>query len=140
MQKQDWIWMPYPGHLIVARDCRFHLNTCVGDFIVSTVGDYLPDAPVREILARSRGISLEGKGDRRLADYLQQVGYEEVGAGRLFETMVFVAKKDEPNSCCPFRQADGVEVDARGYNDPHEAYCGHMEMCEKWSQRTKQNV
>jgi len=58
--KGKWIWMPHAGHLIVSSDCRFHLNTYVGGYIVSTVGEYFPDEGVREIFAESRGVNLEG--------------------------------------------------------------------------------
>jgi len=39
---RDWKWCGFPGHFIAARWCRFHLTTRVGDFIISTVGDYRP--------------------------------------------------------------------------------------------------
>ena len=143
MNKEHWIWMPHPGHLIVARDCRFHLNTCVGDFIVSTVGEYLPDSTIRDILAECRGIELQGKGDARLADYMQKIGWQEIGAGRLYETMVFRAAQapgGAEEECCIYRMADGMEVDMAGYNNPRDAYEGHLEMCEKWSKKTTADV
>ena len=102
MDKTKWIWMPHPGHLIVARDCKFSLNTYVGKYIVSTVGEYLPDYQVREIFAESRGITLVGKGEARLADYMKKIGYETIGSDRKYETMVFHAKKSD-DKCCPFR-------------------------------------
>lgn len=143
MKREDWIWMPHPGHLIVSRDCRFHLNTCVGDFIVSTVGEYLPDAPVREILAQRRGVSLLGRGDARLADYMKKMGFQEIGAGRLYETMVFKATNapgGPHEECCLYRQLDGREVAFHGYNNPRDAYEGHMAMCEEWSRKTLADI
>lgn len=139
MKKADWIWMPHPGHFICARDCRFFLNTLVGNFIVSTVGEYLPDAPIREILASSRKIKLEGMGDRRRADYMEKIGYEEIGLDRKYETMVFLAEKTE-HECCPYRAASGHDLDFAGYNDPGEAYKGHLELCEKWSRKRASEV
>ena len=136
MNQADWIWMPHPGHLIVASDCRFHLCTCVGDFLVSTVGEWLPSEGAREILARSRGIVLEGKGDAREADYLQKLGFEQIGAGRKYETMVFKARRGGQEGdcpCCPWLMADASELDARGYNDPEEARLGHLALCAKWA-------
>ena len=50
----DWIWFGTPGHFICANYCRFHLCTRVGDYLVSTVGEYVPPEPVREIFARTR--------------------------------------------------------------------------------------
>lgn len=126
--------MPHAAHLIVARDCQFHLATCVGGYIVSTVGEYLPDEPVREIFAESRRITLVGKGDTRLADYMQKRGFEEIGAGRKYETMVFRSRKSD-NKCCPWTAAGWLEIDAKGYNGPDEAYEGHMQMCAKWARK-----
>ena len=49
MAKEDWIWMPHPGHFIGASNCKFIMNTYVNGYIVSTVGEYFPDAEVRRI-------------------------------------------------------------------------------------------
>lgn len=132
--KDKWIWMPHPAHFICARDCRFHLSTVVGKFIVSTLGEYLPDAPVREILATSRGVHLEGRGDARRSDYMKKIGYETIGYECLYETMVFKAVKSN-NKCCPYRQDSGESLDFAGYNDEGEAYKGHLAMCRKWVRR-----
>lgn len=132
MKKEDWVWMPHPGHLIVSNDCRFHLNTYVGTYIVSTVGEYLPDGPVREVLAHCRGITLEGKGDARLADYMKKVGYEEIGLHRKYETMAFRAERSN-HKCCPWKQQTGSDLDMEGYNDADAAFQGHMAMCLKWA-------
>lgn len=136
MTKDKWIWMPHPGHLIVSRNCQFHLNTWVGNYIVSTVGEYLPDEPVREIFAKIRKITLTGRGDDRLADYMEKIGYEELGLGRKYETMVFLAKA-VPEECCPYRAAAWSELEANGYNDPGKAAEGHLKMCEKWAKKGK---
>jgi len=132
--REMWVWMPHPGHLIVGQDCRFHLCTFVGGWLVSTVGEYLPDAPVREILASSRGIQLQGRGDERLADYMKRLGFEDIGAGRKYETMVFPAKKSD-TPCCLYTYSEPQEVDFNGYNDAKSAYEGHLAMCEKWTFR-----
>lgn len=139
--KSEWKWLGYPAHLIVGRDCRFHLATVVGAHLVSTVGEYLPDAPVREISAESRGIELEGRGDARLADYMEKVGYETVGAGRLYETMVFAVTDEvctDPDCNCGGPVvADWSELDAAGYNLRGDATRGHLEMCKKWANTEK---
>ncbi len=132
----DWVWMPHPGHFICAQDCKFHLNTYVNGYIVSTVGEFLPDSSVREIFAESRGIKLKGKGDERKHDYLKKIGFEEIGCERKYETMVFTGKKAEVSpcsSCCPYIVDEYRELDMKGYNDPGKAYRGHIEMCKKWS-------
>jgi len=133
-EKEKWIWMPHPGHLIVARNCRFHLNTYVGKYIVSTVGEYLPDSVGREILAKARGIELKGKGEERLADYMEKIGYEDIGYNRKYETMVFWAKKSK-NKCCPYEAKDWMELDFAGYNTAEDAFKGHYKMCRKWSRQ-----
>lgn len=134
MKKDKWIWMPHPGHFICARDCRFHLNTYVGKYIVSTVGEYLPDSLVRDILAESRGVVLEGMGDNRLADYMKKLGFEELGYGRKYETMVFPAEKRD-SICCPYTASDWSGLEMDGYNSPDEATEGHMKFCLKWSKK-----
>ena len=134
MKKENWVWMPHPGHLIVSRDCRFHLNTYVGSYIVSTVGEYLPDYQVREIIAESRNVELKGKGDERLADYMKKIGYEEIGCDRKYETMVFKAKKSK-DKCCPYTAKDWGELDADGYNAAEDAFRGHYKMCNIWTKK-----
>lgn len=39
---KDWKWCGYPAHFCAARWCRYHLTTRVGEFIISTLGDYHP--------------------------------------------------------------------------------------------------
>lgn len=134
MKKQNWVWMPHPGHLIVSRDCRFHLNTYVGGYVVSTVGEYFPDSSVREIFAKSRGIVLEGQGDARDADYMKKIGYEDIGSGRKYETLVFKAKKGF-EECCPFNPKSWLEVDGDGYNSASDAYKGHLKLCAEWAKK-----
>lgn len=90
-------WFGYPGHFIGAPKCRFHLHTHVGRYCVSSVGDYWPrDA----------------------------VGAVEIGAGRLYETMVFDLEADEGR---------WIEIDADGYNDSAQAEMGHRILCDKWA-------
>jgi len=131
MNKADWVWMPHPGHFICANDCKFVLCTYVGGFIVSTVGEMLPDSQIRDIIAESRGVTLKGKGDYRRADFMDKVGFMEIGSGT-YETMVFKAKASE-HKCCPWAASDFTELDCVSCNDPGEAYEGHMLLCEKWS-------
>lgn len=134
MKKEKWNWMPHAGHFICGNNCRFHLFTYVGKYVVSTVGELVPDETIREIDARAEGITLEGRGDARLADWLKKCGFEEIGLNRLYETMVFKAKKST-NKCCPWEMADSSGVDFKGYNDADAATKGHYKMCLKWSKR-----
>lgn len=134
--KEQWQWFGHAAHFICGSDCRFHLATLIGDYVISTVGEYLPDSQVREILARSRGVSLEGRGDDRRADWMRKVGYEEIGLGRKFETMVFKWNGDvcDSDAChCGLPNIDPTELDFDSYNDAAAARLGHMALCEKWA-------
>ena len=134
--RDEWEWFGNAAHFICGRDCRFHLATLVGPWLVSTVGEYLPDSNVREFLAESRGIALEGRGDDRRASWMRQVGYEEIGYGRKYETRVFRAGErcaSEECGCGLPTAEDWGELDADGYNDAASATQGHYAMCEKYA-------
>lgn len=108
IDKSKWIWMPHAGHLIVGYMCRFHLNTRIEKYIISTVGEY-PN-PERE--------------DK----------FEEIGPHRLYETMVFPAMKSD-NGCCPWTARNWLEIDTDGYNTAEDAYKGHLKMCNKYASK-----
>ena len=135
--RETWEWFGNHGHFILGRDCRFHLATLVGPWWVSTVGELLSDLTSREIIASSRGIELEGRGDERRADYMRKIGWEEIGAGRTYETMVFAAGEErcaaEGCGCGMPIPADWSDLDSDGYNDAGSATRGHYAMCEKWA-------
>ena len=133
MNKNKWIWMPPAGHFILGNRCQFRLNTYVGKYIVSTVGEYLPDEGIREILNKTRNLELQGMGDEREADFLKKNGWEKVGYNRKYETMVFKAKKSN-FKCCPFTIKLG-EIEMNGYNDAESAYRGHLKMCNKYAKK-----
>lgn len=102
--------MPHAGHFIGGNECRFHLNTYVNGYIVSTVGEYRP-----------RG----------------EAGPEvPLGPGRTYETMVFPARErtDEARGCCPYTAADWSELEAEGYNDAEAARLGHLRLVEKYGE------
>lgn len=137
--RDQWQWFGNVGHFICGFDCRFHLCTLVGAHLVSTVGQLFPDAPVRELYAESRGVTLVGRGDARRADYMNKIGYEEVGYQRTFETMVFRAGEicSHPDCGCGMPKLETAEaLDFRGYNSAGDATRGHMELCEKWAEVT----
>lgn len=143
--KSKWIWMPHAGHFIGGNKCRFHLNTYVGGFIVSTVGELWCDSVVRRILAERRAPKLlELNGDAFDAAYEEEIGFEEIGIHRTYETMVFEAKpmkvEDKAWACCPYQiDLKKGQLDMRGYNTPADAMRGHMEMCEKWAKEKVPN-
>ena len=99
----QWRWEGHAGHLIVSKQCRFHLHTRIGDYRISTVGDYYPDGWTKD-------------------------EPETVGLNRTHETFVFRVSGDgegEPD--------DWSEIDSTGYNDCEDARKGHMAMCRKYA-------
>lgn len=135
MKPENWVWMPHPAHFIASSDCKFFLSTYVGKFIVSTVGEYLPDSEVRAIFAQVRGIKIEGKGDYARADYMKKIGYEPFGIGddSFYESMVFRAMKHPDPSCCPWRINVRESMEQDRYSTPEEAQKGHLHLCRKYS-------
>lgn len=134
--RDEWRWFGHAAHLIVGQDCRFHLATAVGPWLVSTVGEYLPDEKVRDIIAEKRGIVLRGMGDERRGDFLKRIGFETIGYNRTYETMVFrigrICTTDGCGCGMPI-PADWSELDMAGYNDAGTATRGHDAMCDKWA-------
>ena len=140
MKRENWVWMPHAGHFILGHQCRFKLNTYVGKYIVSTVGEYLPDSAIREILALPRNIQLEGMGDAREADWMKKVGFENIGLDRKYETMVFEAGPvcDVEDCMCGMPTLKTCrELDFIGCNTRKEANQNHIELCSKWDKIAK---
>ena len=110
-----WVWDGHAGHFIGSRSCQFHLNTRIGGYIVSTVGEYrLP-----------KGHPVDGKsiGGEEYAEF------ESIGLGRLFETYVFRASGEGYGEVDEF-----VEVDALNANDHDTANRNHMALCQKYAE------
>lgn len=38
----DWKWAGKPAHFVGSDDCKWHLTTHVGGYIVSSIGEYRP--------------------------------------------------------------------------------------------------
>lgn len=92
----------HAGHFIGAQNSCHHLCTRVnGKWLVSTVGCYHPG----------------GKKDREP---------EQIGLGRLFETMVFPIDEDTGEV------TSWTEHARRGYQDAVAADVGHEAMCQKY--------
>lgn len=138
-KKENWIWMPHAGHLIVGSMCQFTLSTYIGKYIISTVGEYWPDKEVRKIHAKifdkkwyDENCNL--KGDNFDHAYMKKFGYEDIGVGKKYETMVFEAKKSN-DKCCLYEIIVEKEVETLSYNIPEEARKGHLKLCNKWSKK-----
>lgn len=100
--ESEWQWCGYAGHFIAARGCRFHLHTRIGDYTVSTLGDYYP------------------------SDADPDGPPTEVGLGRLYETMVF-AVVDDPDNHMGRMDPSALHTDY--YNDAVAACDGHRAIC-----------
>ena len=139
MRKDKWVWMPHAGHFILGSKCRFHLNTYVNGYIVSTVGELWNERRVREIHAKIYDKKWFKQNRHLLGDqfdsaYFKRFGYEEIGCDRKYETMVFEAKRSE-HKCCPYEMLNADSVDFEGYNNADNAYKGHLKMCSKYDKR-----
>lgn len=112
---EKWKWFGHAAHLIVARDCMFHLSTQIGNVIVSTVGNWQP------VYLR--------KGDA-------MPPAQPIGCDRKYETMVFVVdgKCEDPSCGCEQPNHNGHNVDFDAYNEPGPATKGHWAMCVKWAE------
>ena len=136
----NWKWFGHAGHLIVGSHCRFHLCTQIGDYLISTVGEYWPERAVREIHASIHDpawLVENGKlrGDTFDAAYMNRFGYEEIGYQRKYETMVFKVsgKICVIKDCnCGLPTIVPTELGFAGYNMAGDAANGHMAICEKW--------
>jgi len=98
----------HAGHFIGANSCLFKRSTYLSNgYLISSVGDYFPP--------HSNTI-------------------EEIGAGRLFETYVFTAKKTK-SPCGCYRIKDYMEIDSLAANDARTAQKNHEKMIKKWSNK-----
>jgi hypothetical protein len=110
----EWRWLGAAGHFIAADSCRWHLCTVVGDYMVSSVGEYVPNG--------------RGRGD----------GFEQIGCDRLYEVMVFkCAPCREPGCHCGGepRVTDLSEVDYTPANTRAEAAANHEAKCLEWASK-----
>lgn len=139
IEASNWRWHGLAGHFICGDKCQFHLCTTVGDYLVSTVGAMVPDAPIREIYAKSRGLDLQGIGDARETDFLNKNGFEKLGSWGTYETMVFKfsGKGCEAEDCryggrCGSPRPDSFsDLDGERYDSAADATAGHYSYCEK---------
>ena len=114
IQMRDWKWYGWAGHLCVGHDCRFHLHTEVGNYRISTVGEYF--SPLNKT----------GK-------------METLGGGEkdFYETMVFKLSQSRTCDCgCGAREVDNwSELDSMRYANAKDAQAGHLKICHKFANR-----
>jgi hypothetical protein len=131
IDKRDWEWYGSVGHFICGRWCRFHLLTRVGGYIVSTIGEYLHPS--------------RGKGNEMAEEeYLAKNGFDDIGCGRKYETLVFRFGKPcdekECGKCGMPTPSDWTEIGGGSYNDAGSATRGHMKLCEKYAAMKPEGV
>lgn len=118
--ESKWEWYGNAGHFVCGRWCRFHLTTKVGNYVVSTVGEYIhPRHSGGSEQIENEWISKNWPG-------------EDIGYDRKFETMVFTAV-GQCKCGCGMPKHDGSELACRGYNDHESARKGHMELCHEFA-------
>lgn len=111
IRRKSWIWLPHPAHFVGAFRCDFRLATVVGDFIISTVGEYRFSA------------------DKKIS---------KIGPDRFYETMVFFKKDYNLENCgCYKFEIDGDCIELDGYDKCDEAMSGHNKICRKYSMLKK---
>src|SRR5262245_20633370 len=104
VDQSDWEWFGCAGHFICGQWCRFHLCTLVGEFLVSTVGEYVhPKHSNGSEADESRWLKANWPG-------------EDIGYKRKYETMVFRAgERCKAKDCnCGLPSTEGSELDFRG--------------------------
>lgn len=138
--QDNWEWFGNAAHFICGRGCQFHLATKVGKYLVSTVGELWSAESTRRIHAEIWNPEWWAKNKYKIGDdfdsaYMKEFGFQEVGCGRKYETMVFEAGEPcNTKGCgCGVPTISGSELDFRAYNSSKEARAGHMELCLKWS-------
>lgn len=125
ISKDKWEWFGNAGHFICGQWCRFHLCTKVGKYLISTVGEYVHPRH-------------SGGGEMSEASWIKKNWPgEDIGCGRKYETMVFLAgERCQNKECgCKMPTIKGTELDFDGYNKPGDAATGHYKLCEKWSKK-----
>jgi len=101
--EKDWRWYGNAGHFCCSQDCEFHLCTEVGEYLISTVGEYYPDG-------RKGG--------------MKSVAWDK----DYYETMVF--KWAGRCECgCGLPEISGSEIECRRYETPEQANKGHLDIC-----------
>ena len=121
----EWRWFGHSGHFICGMWCRFHLMTLVGDYIVSTVGEFVHPR------------HSAGSEQTEAEWWKKNMPGEDIGAGRKYETMVFLAGEpcNAEGCSCGLPRISGAELDFGGYNTAGDATQGHMGLCKKWARR-----
>ena len=114
--EHEWQWFGSAGHFICGKYCRFHLATQVGEYLVSTVGEYVHP--------------MHSRGSEKIEHEWLKDNWpgQDLGPGRKYETMVFRAT----GTCecgCGLPKHDGTELRLVGAMTAGQARTNHMECC-----------
>ena len=114
---ERWQWFGDTAHFICGHDCLHHLATRVGNYMVSTVGNYRP----------RHKWTLPGP---------VMPDAEEVGYNRKYETYVFRITNGNGCDCgCGLPSIDLSEIDSLSANDGVTSNRNHVAMCRKYARR-----
>lgn len=125
IERDKWIWHGMAGHYILSDRCLFHLQTIIGKYVVTTVGD------LHDIYPGGVAEVAKDSGFEHLPCGAREIGYKI-----FYETMVFElaeAKKFDGRRQKKGKRKSWAELDFSGYQTEDEAHRGHMLMCEKWA-------
>lgn len=121
--ESQWKWYGKAGHCIIGHWCRFHMLTHVGNWLISTIGEYVHPR-------NSKGTE---KDDYKWWE--DNYPGEDLGSGFQYETFVFKAGnpcREEGCNCGQPTLSDTSEVDVIGANNAKEATAAHMTLCKKY--------
>lgn len=100
-------WYGSAGHFVCRERCLFHLHTHVGNWCISTIGEFYerwnPTGPQPPMMHLGSGI----------------------GKRMYYETMVYAIH--------PHDVIAGIETEAIRYRTLQEADTGHTKMCKKYA-------
>lgn len=109
-EEKELIQHGYAGHFMMCRDCQFHLTTEVGDFVVSTIGDYCPDGELTNRVEIIKGYNFQTK-------VFQFMGYS------CSDICLYVTRT-------PLNLNYSNAIETKNYNTAGEAQEGHRKLCQ----------
>lgn len=117
--KKDWEWFGHAAHFCCGRWCRFHMATKIGNFLVSSVGQY--------VHPRNSGAS-----EKTESEWLKDnPDGEEIGYGRFYETMVFKTTKGVCGCGCGLPLLEtAIELEFEGSTNAADARATHNRICK----------
>lgn len=116
--KKDWEWFGHAAHFCCGRWCRFHMATKIGNFLVSSVGQY--------VHPRNSGASEKTESEWLLIN----PDGAEIGCDRFYETMVFKCTSGVCACGCGLPNIDASELEFAGAKTSGEARENHNRICK----------